>query len=186
MSRRFVSTRSTVPPTGVWFFSLGDDHYESPIYDDAVRHVADILKRHGVVDVTPAQALADHMCPQLPSYFCVGDGPSSPVVSPHDAKLNAMKYFGMQVETVDEIVRRMQICQTCPRHRRDYCLHCHGYDSWIVGHFGGRRVKLPVDDASGCCTCAGTFEAVIGSVVYQDGEPAWDGAPDTCWRKALP
>lgn len=179
--RRFVSTRSTVPPSGFWFFSYGDDHYESPLYDDTVRHVAEILRKHGV-DADPVKALADYMCPQLPAYFCVGDGPSSPVVSPRDAKDNAIAYFGKDVEPIDTVTSRMEVCLMCPKHRRDYCLHCHGYDSWIYDGFRGRRPKLRVDDASGCCTCAKTFEAVVASVAYNDGDPVWEGAPETCWR----
>lgn len=184
MSRRFVSTRSTVPPGGVWFFSMGDDHYESPLYEDALKHVDMILKKHGS-DADAVEALADYMCPHLPAYFCRGEGPSTASVTPHEAKAAAIEYFNRSVETLDVISRRMQACTTCPKHRRDFCLHCNGYDQWIYDGFGGRRVRLPADDASGCCECAKTFEAVIATAMYNPGEAVWEGAPDTCWRKQL-
>lgn len=181
MARSFISTRSTVPPGGVWFFQLGDDHYESPIYEDVVKHVGQILEKHGSTE-DAAEALANFMCPHLPAYFCRGEGPVSPVITPREAMDAAMPFFKRQVETSDVIMKRMEACTMCPRHRRDFCLHCHGYDQWIYDGFGGRRVRLPSDDASGCCECTKTFEAVAASAVYQPGEGVWEGAPATCWR----
>lgn len=184
MSRSFVSTRSVVPPGGLWFFQMGDDRYESPLYEDCVAHVADIMRKHGVKG-SAIDALADFMCPHMPAYFCRGAGPVSPVIMARDAMKAAEPYFSRQLETVDVISKRLQACTKCPMHRRDFCLHCHGYDTWICDKFGNRRVKLPADDASGCCTCAKTFEAVVASVTYGHDEKPWEGIPETCWRHGL-
>lgn len=184
MSRSFIATRSTVPPGGLWFFQLGDDYYESPLYEDCIAHVDEILRKHGV-KMLATEALAEFMCPHMPAYFCRGAGPASPVILARDAMKAAAPYVSKPVETLDVISKRLQKCTGCLKHRRDFCLHCHGYDTWVCDQFGGRRVKLPADDASGCCSCAKTFEAVIASVVYGEDEPVWEGTPDSCWRYGL-
>ena len=180
--RSFKETRHVVPPGGVWFFRLGDDHVESPIYEFAVRRTGEILRAHGVGG-DAGTALAEYMCPHMPAWFCRGEGPVSPVITGREARDNAVPYFGRDLVPVDRVLRRMAICSECMRHRRDFCLHCEGHDSWISGMFRGRRPKLPADDASGCCTCAKTFEAVVASVEYGPDEGIWEGVPDNCWRK---
>lgn len=178
-----INPRSTVPPTGKWEFQLGDDRYESPVYDLVLRHTGEILAKHGL-KIPAAQALADYMCPRLPKWMCTGRGPHLDLLLAKEAQKEAYSYFVRQMETVDVIMRRMEVCTTCPKHRRDFCLHCGGYDTWIYDGFGGRRTRLPPDDASGCCSCARTFEAAIASVTYSAEEPVWEGAPKTCWRYA--
>lgn len=183
MSRpaRFVQTAYVVPPGGSWFFQLGDERVSSPVYELALRRVDELLKRHGVD--TPADvALAEYMCPHMPSWFCAGDVGHSPVITVKEATAKALPYFRRRLVPVDQIVRRMEACQACPRHRRDFCLHCNGLDEWISGGFRGKRPALPADAASGCCTCAKTLEAVIASVEYGEGDSVWEGVPETCWR----
>lgn len=171
----------TVPPGGVWFYQIGDDKVSSPTYDMALRRVDELLRKHGV-KADAAAELARFMCPHMPAWFCSGTSAHSPVITGRMAAAKAMPFFGRPLVTSDVISARMQVCQACPKHRRDFCLHCTGYDQWIEDRFAGRRPRLPVDDASGCCSCAGTFEAVLASVDYKDGDAPFDGAPATCWR----
>lgn len=173
----------TVPPGGAWFYQLGDDRVESPVYSIALKQVHDLLKARGV-DADAAEELAKFMCPHMPEWFCVGSDVHSPVITGRMAAEKAPPYFSRPLVTFDVVTARMQACQACPRHRRDFCLHCTGYDTWIQDGFDGRRPKLPVDEASGCCSCAGTFEAVIASVDYGKDEPGFEGAPETCWRNS--
>lgn len=179
---RFVQTAYTVPPGGVWFFQIGDDRVSHPVYDAALRQVGELLKKHGDRR-SPAQALAEFMCPHMPAWFCAGSVARSPAVFPRDAAKAAAPYFSRPLVPADIVTRRMALCQDCKRHRRDFCLHCTGYDEWIREGFDHRRPALPVDEASGCCTCTGTFEMVMASVEYRKDEPVWEGAPDTCWRR---
>lgn len=179
----FVQTKTIVPPGGVWYFRFGDDSVATPMYDDAVVKVAAILEKYGIADITPQEALADYMCPHMPQWFCRGRSVESPVITASEARAAAEPYFSRQVVPVDDIMSRMDKCTMCPKHRKDFCLHCEGHDQWIEYKFGGHRPVLPSDNASGCCTCAGTFEAVVASVSYNDGEELWEGVPDTCWRR---
>lgn len=171
----------TVPPGGSWFYQLGDERVSSPVYSLAVRQVDGLLKRRGIA-ADAASELARFMCPHMPEWFCVGADAHSPVITGRMAAEKALPYLSRPLVTFDVVTARMQRCQACLRHRRDFCLHCTGYDQWIYDRFGGRRPKLPVDEASGCCSCVGTFEAVIASVDYEKDEPGFEGAPDTCWR----
>lgn len=183
MGCAIINPKASIPPCGVWSFAIGDDKIESPIYDIVLRKTGEIMEKHGMKG-SAAQALADYMCPRLPPWMCTGSFEKLKLVLAKEAQKNAYDYFTRVSETVDVIMRRMEVCMTCPKHRRDFCLHCGGYDTWIYDGFGGRRVKLPPDDASGCCSCAKTFEAVIASVVYDPEESVWEGAPETCWRYA--
>lgn len=179
---RFTQTSHTVPPGGAWFFQLGDDRVFNPVYDIALRQVAAILKKYN--DPRPAdQALAEFMCPHMPAWFCAGPVQHSPVIYGKDAAAAAPTYLARKLVPADMITRRMEACQMCPKHRRDFCLHCTGWDAQIREWFGFKRPELPVDDASGCCSCARTFEMVIASVEYGKDDPVWEGAPETCWRR---
>lgn len=178
---RFTNTVSVVPPGGVWFFQIGEDRVASPVYDLAVKMVAEVLAKHGVNKQAP-QALAEFMCPHMPSWFCAGNVGHSPVITVKEACEKARPYFGQRVLPVDLITKRMEICQSCKKHRRDFCLHCNGLDSWVSAGFRRARPVLPADAASGCCSCAGTMEAVIASVEYGEEDVVWEGVPETCWR----
>lgn len=181
MKRRIVNPKLITPPGGMWVYSIGDDRIETPLYEDALRKVDALLRKYSI-NSSAVTELANYMCPLLPEGQCTGTGQSSPVIYPHDAEMNAMRYFGRQLETTDVITKRLEQCTRCKKHRRDFCLHCSGYDEWISHKFRGLRPKLPADDASGCCSCAKTMEAVIASVCYDPNENVWEGAPDTCWR----
>ena len=179
---RFVQTACTVPPGGAWFFQIGDDRVAHPVYDIAVRQVGQLLRKHG--DPRSAtQALAEFMCPHMPAWFCAGEVAHSQAICAKDAAAAARPFFSRTLVPADIAARRMEICQSCGKHRRDFCLHCTGYDEWVREGFRHRRPALPVDDASGCCTCTGTFEMAMASVEYGKDEPVWEGAPETCWRR---
>ena len=179
---RFVQTAWVVPPGGAWFFQMGDDKVASPVYEIALKGVGEILAKHGVKTPAP-QALAEFMCPHMPPGFCAGPVAHSPAITGKMAADKAERYFYRRLVPVDEVMRRMDVCLRCKAHRRDFCLSCAGWPSWISGKFNNRRPVLPVDTASGCCSCAGTFEAVIASVEYDKDEAVWEGAPETCWRR---
>lgn len=181
MRRRIVSPKLVTPPDGVWRFAVGDDMVESPLYEDLLRRADALLRKHGI-EANAVDEVAKYMCPLLPPGQCTGEGASSPVIYARDAAEAARPYFSRDVEPADVIQARMECCTRCARHRRDFCLHCTGYDAWVYSMFRARRPKLPADDASGCCTCARTMEAVIASVHYAKDEPVWEGVPDTCWR----
>ena len=186
MSFSFKETRGVVPVSGKWLFQLGDEVVEDYDYDLAVKHVSELLRRHGIQG-SASQALADFMCPRLPHYVCNGWTPSAlaklnEAISPREAKDNARPYVDRQLATIDLIRKRMAVCEECPRHRRDFCLHCIGADSWIYQELGYRRSVLPEDHASGCCSASKTFEALICSVLYPKGEAVWKNAPSGCWR----
>lgn len=179
---RFVQTAYTVPPGGAWFFQIGDDRVAHPVYEIALKLVDELLKKHG--DNRPAaQALAEFMCPHMPAWFCAGAVKHSPVIHASDAAKAARPFFSRTLIPVDLVTRRLEICQDCRRHRRDFCLHCTGYDEWVRSGFGHKRPPLPADEASGCCECTGTFEMAMASVEYDKDEPVWEGAPETCWRR---
>ena len=181
MSAAITASKYMSPPGGVWFFDGYGEHVELPTYDMAVRAVAGILRRNGDPR-SPADAISECMCPQMPRWFCRGEVSEKATVHPMDAREEAKSYFARRVVPMDTIMRRMEICSACPKHRRDFCLTCAGHDEYILNGFGGRRPKLASDLASGCCLCAKTFEAVVASVDYGKEEPAWEGVPDTCWR----
>ena len=177
---RFANT-TFVPPGGSWFFQIGDDKVVSPVYELAVKRVAELLAIHGIKK-DPGQALAEFMCPHLPEWFCKGNVGHSPVITVKVACEKARPYFSKSVLPVDMISRRLEACQVCPKHRRDFCLHCSGIDTWVSDGFNNMRPVIPADAASGCCSCAGTLEAVIASVEYGDNDLVWEGVPETCWR----
>ena len=179
---RFVQTAYTVPPGGAWFFQIGDDRVAHPVYEIALKRVDELLKKHG--DKRPAaQALAEFMCPHMPARYCAGAVKHSPVIHPTDAAKAVRPFFSRALIPVDIVTRRLEICQDCRKHRRDFCLHCTGYDEWVRAGFDHKRPPLPADEASGCCECTGTFEMAMASVEYDKDEPVWEGAPETCWRR---
>lgn len=177
---RFTNT-TFVPPGGSWFFQIGEDQIASPVYELAVKRVGELLAQHGI-DKNPEQALAEFMCPHMPEWFCAGKIGHSPVITVKEACNKALPYFSKKVLPVDMISKRLDMCQMCPKHRRDFCLHCSGIDSWVSSGFKHKRPIIPADAASGCCTCSGTLESVIASVEYNDQDSVWEGVPDTCWR----
>lgn len=182
MSARFSISQHMSPPGGMWFYDGYGEHVEEPTYRMAVLAVAEVLRRHG--DRTdPGTALAECMCPQMPAWVCKGETRAKVTVYPMDARETARAYFTRTVVPMDIIMKRMSACCACPMHRRDFCLTCAEHDRYIYDGFGGRRPRLPGDLASGCCLCAKTFEAVVASVEYGKEEPAWEGVPETCWRK---
>ena len=143
----FAQTAYTVPPGGAWFFQIGDARVAHPVYAVALKLVDELLKRHG--DPRPAaQALAEFMCPHMPAWFCAGAAERSPVILPKEAANAAYPYMGRKLVPADIVTRRMETCQDCVRHRRDFCLHCTGYDEWVRTGFDHKRPALPVDDAS--------------------------------------
>lgn len=176
-----VRSTATVPPGGAWFWEDGDHLVSDPDYRTAVDAVARILRDNGS-SADPEQELLGFMAPRMPAGWAVGySGPRARTFS--DYLKAAVPYYGRQVERVDNVMRRMEVCRLCPRFRREGCLTCRKIPEYVENGFKGRRAAVPsVDSRSGICVCAGTFNMVVASVTYDKNEAVWEGTPPTCWR----
>lgn len=177
---QFRSTMSA-PPGGEWFWGDANHFVSGPDYHTVLGQVRDILKSIGS-DKSPEQALMEFMCPRMPRGFCYGFAGQTAVTAA-DYMDAAKPYFSMPVAMTDDIERRMAKCLSCPKFSgNDLCLTCRKLDEAIYAGFGGRRVRLPGDRRSGICKCAGTFNMVTASVLYNDKAVVWEGTPPDCWR----
>lgn len=170
------------PPGGEYFCMSGDIRISGPDWHSFRPRVAEFMMARGISG-SPEQFVAACMCPYMPDWYCVNVFGSRPVRM-DEAKREALKWFGRMVVPFDEVQRRLAVCAVCPKHRRSFCMTCSGVLPWICSGFGGRRVKVPEDALAGMCESARTFESVVTSVDFKKGEPCWEDAPDTCWRKA--
>ena len=178
MSPRFKSTMCP-PPGGIFYFELGGERVEARDWFQMRRLVSPILARHGDRRTAEA-AVAEFMCPDLPSWYCTVGGRHAVLSS--EARDNAKPYFSRHLVTADEMARRLSVCRSCPKHSRNVCLTCTGHHQWLLAGFGGRRPRLPEDSLSGICLAAKTFEIAPTSVA---GDlPEWDDVPECCWRNA--
>lgn len=173
---KFKSTMCP-PPGGMFYFEVGGERVEAPDWITMRRLVIPVLARHGV-RLTPEEAVAAYMCPDMPKWYCTSGGVDT--VLSAEARTKAKPYFSMHVVPVPEIMRRLAVCRACPRHSRNVCMTCTGHAKWILAGFGNRRPALPDDSMSGTCMAARTFEMAVASV---DGPlPEWGDVPETCWR----
>ena len=173
------STMST-PPGGKWFWQDPEHSFAASSLDVVVGQVGAVLRANGDRS-DPEQAVLAYMAPRMPRGWATGwDGPKKPTIS--DYVRVARKYFGRRVSRVDRIKTRMDVCRRCPAMSREMCLTCSGVPAAVTKWFSGQRPPLPGDGQSGICRCASTFNMVVASVDYDEGEPVWDGAPPTCWR----
>lgn len=166
------------PPTGEFFFEHGGERVSAPTWNDFFPKMQAFMRKHGLGGA-PEDLAASYMCPHLPDWYCTKGGIHVPGLK--ESRDRAVPYFARHVVPYDEIIRRLAVCRTCPKHSRNVCLTCTGALDWVVGRFGGRRKRLPDDTPSGTCLAAGTFESVVASVDMR-GVPAWEGTPDNCWR----
>lgn len=173
---RFKSTMCP-PPGGMFYLEVGGERVQSRDWFEMRRLAAQLLAKHGDRR-TPEAAVAEFMCPDMPSWYCTAGGRST--IMSAEARENAKPYFSKHLVAVDEMARRLTACRSCPKHSRNVCLTCTGHLQWLLAGFGGRRPRLPEDSLSGLCLSAKTFEIAPTSV---DGElPAWEDVPDCCWR----
>lgn len=173
---RFKSTMCP-PPGGAFYLEVGGERVQAADWFSMRRAASLLLARHGDRR-TPEAAVAEFMCPDMPSWYCTSGGRET--VFSAEARANAKAYFSRNLVPADEMSRRLAACRECPRHSRNVCLTCTGHLQWLLSGFGGRRPKLPEDALSGVCLSAKTFEIAPTSV---DGElPTWEDVPDCCWR----
>lgn len=180
----FFTSQFLAPPGGEYFFECDGESFRTPSYSEAVRRVADIMRRKGKPSRPPEAVLAEYMCPHMPDGFCTRQY-GNKTFTLEQMKEDAKRYFNLPLVPFDEVERRLSVCTQCPRHSRTFCLTCVGAVDWIRRGFGGARRILPVDAYTGACQCAGTFAAVVASV-EETSLPPWTHAtkPNTCWRKS--
>ena len=177
---RFVSVM-TPPPGGKYFLEINGERVEDTNWPMMHQKAAALMAKHGVTG--PVEwAVAEYMCPYMPDWYCRGVVGRT-VIRDKEAWDRAQKYFRMNLVTFEEVSRRLRVCQDCPKHSRENgCVTSSGILQKILSAFGGHRVRVLEDEASGICTCARTYEAVVASVVHD--KDIWEGVPDTCWRKS--
>lgn len=166
------------PPGGTFYFEAAGERVEAADWRQMRRLVVPLLARTGDRRTAEA-AVAEFMCPDMPSWYCTVGGRKT--LLSDEAKANARRYFGMHLVTPAEMARRLSACRSCPKHSRNVCLTCTGHYQWLLAGFAGRRPRLPEDSLSGVCLAAKTFEIAPSSV---DGPlPEWDDVPGCCWRR---
>jgi hypothetical protein len=172
----------TPPPGGLYFYEAGGERVEARTWPEMWRKASALMAKNGIAG--PVEwAVAEYMCPRVSEWYCTSGAPSpTSIVRMKEAKANAAPFFRRNLVTFDRVSERLRTCAECPRHRRDVCPTCAGVTDWIGAMFGGRRTPVLEDQLAGTCTCCRTFESVVASVEYDESEPPFDGAPDTCWR----
>lgn len=174
----------SAPPGGEWFWEDKDVFVHSASYQDAVDQVRRHLREKGI-DKDPAEAIAEFMCPRMPRGFCAGplaEAPSQPAVQDY-VNATVSVCMGRDLEDIATVQRRMAVCASCPKCSHPVCVTCHNIDKALYSFFNGRRAELPEDAKSGVCGCTQAFVLGTATVKYEKDEPAWEGTPDSCWRK---
>lgn len=181
-----IRSKLAAPPGSLFFYERNGVRVEERSYDAAVSAVSRLLSAMGVKADAELE-LAAYMCPRIgrdASWFCVSDSPQKPEVTPREAVENSLAAVaGRLVAPFDRIERRLAVCRGCPRHERNWCPTCAGHFERILVSLSGRRPRLPADRLAGVCACAKAYESALCSVDYKTGEPVWEDAPDTCWRR---
>ena len=180
MALRF-RTAYAVPPGGCYEYASGGETVQSRSRAGIERLVRDLRVRQGLpVKGDPFTYVMEYMCPRLPDGFCSEPSGVRRVRAERVKEVTAA-LFGMACVPADEAVRRMGVCISCPEHEtRGFCTGCTGLMSWIYRGFGGRRGKLPPDEATGVCRISEELVAASATV----DRPAEAGYPEGCWRRA--
>lgn len=178
-------TVNFIPPYGVFFYETHGEKVTGRTFLEIEPKVRALMAKYSIKGL-PEQEVAAYMCARMPDpgRYCRGSEVKAPHVRPREAISNSLPYCSRRLVDFAEISRRLRICAACPMHARDWCPTCSGHVSRMEAAFGGRRPKQPEDAVSGVCQCAKAYEIAIASVEYGKDEAAWEGAPDTCWRKS--
>lgn len=171
---------------GGFFFEIDGDRAEARTLVELRPKAAAILARHGRGGESVDAAVAAFMCPRLGNdarWACSGEFRHENWIGPREALQKSAEFGGRQVVPFDEIERRLAVCSSCPKHYRGWCLACNGHLERVLSMFDEARPRLPADSGSGVCRCTGAYEAAMVSVAYGEGDPVWEGAPETCWRR---
>lgn len=172
-----------VSPEGGFFYEINGEKVSGKHFCDIEAKVRHLLRKYRRTE-SAEEAVATYMCPRIQEapWLCTG-GFSSAKIRPLEAMTNAERIVqGRDVVTFDEVERRLRICMACPMHTREFCVTCTGHMDRIMTLFAGRRQHLPEDAGSGICRAVKAYESAITSVKYNQGEPIWEGVPETCWR----
>jgi hypothetical protein len=124
-------------------------------------------------------AAMDNMCRRLPKGFCTGGDPDKAGVTVPELRKNTEKLFGKPNATPGEIVERLAVCTSCPKHDRSICTSCDGLSAWAVR--GVRRSKIPADSFAGVCLVDRVFVSALVSVLQP---PDTRDRPTKCWRSS--
>lgn len=180
----FFKDVNMLPPGGWFFYEVNGEHVQARTFLEIAPKVRALMNKYGIKDTAEA-AVASYMCPRIPNpgRYCRGAAVPAAHVVPHVAIANSLPYCKRRVVPFDQIERRLRICAACPHHKREWCPTCTGHVSAMMSAFGGRRKPLPEDTLAGVCQKAKAYEHAIASVDFEEGEPVWEGTPDTCWRK---
>ena len=184
MSDVFFKDVNMTPPGGLFFYETHGEKVTARTFLEIRPKIRSLMDKYRIGGMVESE-LARYMCPKMsdPSRYCSGETFSgNGHVRPLEAISESIPYGKRDVVSFDVIERRMQKCQTCPMHARDWCPSCSGHMEKIYESFSGRRTALPVDRSSGVCQCAKAYEASIASVTYGPDDRIWDGAPKSCWR----
>lgn len=176
----FSSTVSA-PPGGKWFWEDGKVLFESASYHEVVDRMRRYFLDNGI-DKSAEAALAEYMCPRMPSGFCRGFDGSRRKTAREILADTERVCAGKQLETIDVVERRLEKCAKCPKCDHSICVTCRRIDDLIYKMFDGRRCRLILDKVSGVCTCAGAYSMAVASLCFDKNSPAWEGVPATCWR----
>ena len=180
MASRF-RTSDAIPPGGWYEYACGGEAVQSKTRLGIERLARDLRLKHGLqVMGNPFTYVMEYMCPRLPSGFCT-EPSNVRQIRAEKVKAATASLFGIACVPADEAVRRMGTCISCKEHEtRGFCTGCSGLMTWIYKGFGGRRGKLPPDEATGVCRISEELVAASATV----DRPAAAGYPEGCWRRA--
>lgn len=179
-------TAEFTPPGGLFFYETHGKGATGRTLAEITPKVQALMERFSIRG-TPEYAVAEYMCPRVPGLPCVqlGTAKARGTVAPKEAMANSLPYCALPPAAPATAKARIETCIKCPRHERRWCPTCAGHadaaDREFAKH-GKQRPRTGLDSRSGVCSCAKAYELVVASVEYGDGDPVWDGTPETCWR----
>ena len=181
----------SVPPGRRWFYQVPGGRFVESVFgiDDCVLRAAAAYREISVdVPGNLEELVQDFMCQSLPDGFCDGH----PTISnpTWHSVLNSTQAMARKAEAsgkagpqmMQELERRVGICQACPEHSVSMCITCNGLLSAFDSFRRGRRTSLDRNVR----VCRATH-GLLPVVVHLDPEcvvPAAGFAlPPGCWAK---
>jgi hypothetical protein len=143
--------RFSVPPGRRWFYQVPGGNFVESVFgmDDCMIRASAAYREIG--EDVPANLdalIEDFMCQSLPDGFCTG----KPTVSnpTWNSVLHATQAMVKKAEAagkagpqmMQELERRVKICQACPEHSVSMCITCSGLLSAFDAFRRGRRTAL--------------------------------------------
>lgn len=180
----FFKYRNASPPDGWYEYAIGDEVARERNRFDICRRVREMHEARGLpVFGDGFTHVMEYMCPRLPDGFCNKPSNLPKPLMAAEVKERTVPLFYRPIVPSDAIERRLETCVRCPAHtRRGFCADCSGIIDWMLRGFGGRRGKVPADNASGVCYAERVMAAALASV---DAQPRDDVQyPEGCWLLA--